>query len=812
MNTLFQDIRYGFRGLWRNPGFAIIAVLSLALGIGANTAIFSLVNAVLIRSLPFHDPDRLVMVWEDASFAGFPRNTPAPANYADWKSQNQVFEDMAAIATRSFNLTGDGEPVRINTYGVTANFFSLLGVKPAEGRAFNAGEDAPGTKVVVLGYGLWERRYGARRDIIGKDILLNGENFTVIGVAPAGFQFLDKEVELWTPFGLTPRDLANRSSHYLTVFARMKPGVTLQQASADIKTIMQRIARDHPNQAAGVDAYALPLRDELAGDARRPLMVLLAAVGLVLLIACANVANLLLSRAASRGREIAVRAALGAGRLRIARQLLTESVLLSIFGAAVGLVFAVWSFGFLRRLIPEGLALSTSLTIDLRVLTFTLLVTMLTGLIFGLAPALQASKIDLNEALKQGGGRAGLSGGSNRLRGAMVVVEVAMSLVLLVSAGLLIQTFFKMLNQYSGLQPENVLTMRTQLPRGKYGDAPKRNAFYDQVLERVESLPGIVSAGYTTTVPLEWKGGTQGFWVEGRTVEQATSQGLSYDANFRQISIDYLKTMGISLKKGRYFNEGDNERAMPVAVINETMARQYWQGEDALGKRFKLGAPGGPTPWATVVGVVCDLRQMGMDKPVKAEMYFPYRQITTDAWAAPRDLVIRASVDPMSLVAAVRSEVHAVDPDQPLSNIRTMEDLLNEEIGQRRLGMLLLAGFAALALLLASVGIYGVLSYFVIQHTREIGVRLALGARRRHVLGLVMRKGMTLALVGVTIGLFVSFALTRLMASLLYETRAADPLTFAGVATLLMLVATLACYIPAWRAMRVDPMAALRCE
>jgi len=813
MNTLLQDIRYGFRGLWRNPGFSIVAALSLALGIGANTAIFSVVNAALLRPLPFHDPDRLVMVWEDASFAGFPRNTPAPANYADWKSQNHVFEDMGALAINSFNLTGDGEPEKIDSYEVTANFFSMLGVKPALGRGFLPGEDTPFVRVTVLSYGLWERRYGADRGVIGQEILLNGEKYTVVGVMPAGFQFLNPEVGLWATTAFTPEEmLANRGSHYLTVVARMKPGVTLLQADADIKTVMRRIARDYPNQAGRLDAFVMPLREQLAGDARRPLMVLLVAVGFVLLIACANVANLSLTRAASRGRETAVRAALGAGRSRIVRQLLTESVLLSFIGAAVGLLFATWSFGFLRRLIPEGLALSTSLTIDLRALAFTLLITLLTGLIFGLAPALQASKTDLNEALKQGGGRAGPGGGSDRLRGVMVVLEVAMSLALLVGAGLLIRTFFKMLDQYSGLHPENVLTLRTQLPRGKYDEASKRNAFYDQTLERVKGLPGVVSAGYTMSVPLDWKGGTSGFWVEGRALEQAVSQGLSYDANHRQVSAAYLQTMGIPLRKGRYFDESDSEKSMPVAIINETMARQYWPGEDAVGKRFKIGDPNESVPWLTVVGVVADVRQMGMDAPVKAEMYMPYRQMTTHSFFAPRDLVVRTSVAPMSIAAAAQREIHAVDPNQPVSNIRTMEAVLDDEIGQRRLAMTLVAIFAGLALLLASLGIYGVLSYFVVQHTREIGVRLALGAQRRDILGLVIKKGMSLALIGVAIGSAAALALTRLMSSLLYEVSAADPVTFVAVAAILTMIALLACYLPARRAMKVDPIVALRYE
>ncbi len=812
MNSLLQDVRHGLRGLWKNPGFSAVAILSLALGIGANTAIFSVINAVLLRPLPYHEPERLVMVWEDASFAGFPQNTPAPANYADWKAQSQTFEDMAALAMRSFNLTGDGEPERLDAYAVTANLFPMLGVKPALGRSFLADEDKPdASSVVMISYRLWQQRYGGDRSVVGRDLLLNGEKYNVVGVAPAGFQFLESEIGLWVPIRFTQQQLANRGSHYLWVVGRMKPGVTLEQANADIKTVMSRITQDNPGSAGRIGAYVMSMRDQLAGDTRRPLIVLLVAVGFVLLIACANIANLLLARAANRSREIAVRAALGAGRMRIVRQLLTESALLSFAGAAVGLLFAAWSFSFLQQLIPPGLELSTSLNIDLRILSFTLLVSLGAGLIFGLAPALQASKVDLNEALKQSGGRAGL-GGSSKLRSAMVVAEVAMSLVLLVGAGLLIQAFFKMLNQYSGLRPENVLLMRTNLPRGKYNDAPKRAAFYDQVLDRVKSLPGVISAGYTMSVPLDWKGGTSGFWIEGRTAEQALAQGLSYDANHRQVSVDYLKTMGIPLLQGRHLAESDNERSLPVVVINETMARQYWPGEDAVGKRFKLGDPDSPEPWRTVAGVVADVRQMEMDEPVKAEMYLPYRQMTTHPFFAPRDLVVRTAADPMSVAAAARREIHAVDPDQPVSNIRTMEEALDKEIGQRRLGMTLVAIFAGLALLLASLGIYGVLSYFVVQHTREIGVRMALGAARRDVLGLVMKKGMTLTLAGVGIGLSAAFGLTRLMSSLLYEVSAVDPATFAAVAALLTLIALLACYIPARRAMKVDPMIALRYE
>ncbi len=810
--ALIQDILYGLRGLWKNRGFTIIAVLSLALGIGANTAIFSLIDAVLLKPLSFHEPDRLVMVWEDASFAGFPRNTPAPANYVDWKNQNQVFEDVAAMAWASFNLTGDGEPERLQAYQVTANFFPLVGVKPALGRVFLPGEDKPDARVTILSYGLWQRRFGGEKSIIGRDILLNGEKYNVVGVMPAGFQFLENYIGLWVTTAFTPEDLANRGSHYLNVVARMKQGVTLEQANADIKTIQQRISRDYPNQAGRLGAYVMPLREQLAGDVKRPLIVLLVAVGFVLLIACANIANLLLSRAVNRRKEIAIRAALGASRSRIVRQLLTESLLLSVAGALIGLLFAAWSFAFLRQMIPESMTLATRLSLDWRVLGYTLLVSLITGVIFGLAPALQASKIDLNEALKQLGGRAGLGAGVNKLRSGMVVVEIALALVLLVGAGLLIQTFLKLLNQYSGLQPENVLTMRTQLPRAKAREHSKRAAFYDQVLEKVSALPGVVSAGYTTSVPLEWKGGTSGFVIEGRSFDEMKAQGLSYDANHRQVSADYLKTMGVTLRKGRYFSEADATQSMPVVMVNETMARQYWPNEEALGKRFKVGDPDSENPWMTVVGVAADVRQMGIDEPVKAEMYIPYSQIKSHSFFAPRDLVARASVEPMSLVAAIRREVNAVDPDQPVSNIRTMDEILGEQSLSKRLGMTFLSVFAGLALLLAALGIYGVLSYFVVQQTAEIGVRMALGAQKKDIIGLIMKKGMGMTLLGVASGLIASFALTRLMTGLLFGVSPTDPATFALIALLLTTVALLACYLPARRATKVDPLIALRYE
>jgi putative ABC transport system permease protein len=614
------------------------------------------------------------------------------------------------------------------------------------------------------------------------------------------------------PLALSSEELAQRNSHYLTVVARMKPGVTIAQADADIHTVQKRISQDHQAEAGPISAYVMPLRDQFAGDVRRPLLVLLVAVAFVLLIACGNIANLLLSRAAGRRREIAVRTALGASRSRIVRQLLIESVLLATAGGVCGLLLASLSFGFLERLVPDSLAFSARLSLDLKVLGFTLLMALLTSVIFGLAPAFQASRIDLNEALKQGGGRSGLQGGGNRLRSVMVVSELALALVLLVGAALLIQTFVKLREQYSGLRAENVLTMRTVLPRSKYQQHAQRTAFYDQVLERVKSLPGVTSAGYSTTVPLEWKGGTSGFYPEGRTLEEAKASGLSFDANHRQVSADYLVTMGIPLQAGRHFTDGDTQKSLPVVMINETLARQYWPGESALGKRLKIGDPDDPAPWLTVVGIAGDVRQMGVDEPVKAELYLPYRQFKEQPWFAPRDLVIRTKGDPLTLVASVREQVHQVDPDQPIANVRTMDQVLGEQTSSRRLGMTLLTIFAGLALLLSSLGIYGVLAYFVVQHTQEIGVRLALGAQRRDIFALILKKGMTLTLIGVAIGLFASFALTRLMTSLLFGVSTTDPSTYVLITGVLGLVALCACCLPARRATRVDPLVALTYE
>jgi putative ABC transport system permease protein len=810
LETLWQDIRHGLRMLIKKPGFTAIALLTLALGIGANTAIFSLVSAVLLRPLPFHDPDRIVTVWEDASFAGFAKQNVAPGNYSDWKAQQTVFERISALTGSELNLTGEGGPEKLEGLAVLdREALDILGVEPALGRLFLPGEYERGAnKVVLISHSFWQQRFSGVADVIGKELTLNNEKYSVVGVLPANFQFLNPNASFWAPAGFSQQMLAYRAGHYLTVIARLKQDVTLARAQAEISTIMQRISRDHPDVAGKLGAYVQPLHKHLTGNVRHPLLVLLVAVGFVLLIACANIANLLLTHASSRRKDIAVRTALGAGRWRIVRQLLTESVLLALLGGACGLLFARWSFAVLRQLIPEAMTPSAALRIDWQVLSYMTALSLLTGLVFGLAPALQVSKVDVNEALKQSGGRAGVS--SRRLQNAMVVAEVALALVLLIGAGLLIQTLYRLRNLDVGFRPENVLTLRTRLPRNKYVEHPKRVAFYDQVLERVKALPGVASAGYTSNLPLVWMSGVYNVEIEGRP----TGSGAATDAVHRQISADYLKTIGIPLRQGRYFDEQDTLQAQPVVIINETMARQYWPNENPLGRRFKIFDPanGRPGLSVTIVGVVGDAKQNGLEAAVKPEMYLPYQQVNYNFFSTPSVLALRATGDPMNLAAGVRREILAVDPELPASNIGTMEGLLNDQVAQRRLGMTLLTAFAALALLLAIIGIYGVLSYFVEQHTPEIGVRLALGAQSGDVLRLVLRKGISLALIGVAIGLISSAALTRLMKSLLFGVSPTDPMTFTLIALLLTAVALLACWIPARRAAKVDPMVALRYE
>ncbi|MGB7925761.1 MAG: ABC transporter permease [Pyrinomonadaceae bacterium] len=805
---LWLDLRYGLRMLVKNPGFTVIAVIALALGIGANSAIFSVVNTVLLRPLPYKEPDRLVMVWEDATKQGFPRDTPAAANYIDWLNQNQVFEGMAAIADLSFNMTGVGEPERIDGRRVSANLFSLLGVEPQLGRAFLPEEDQPGaSRVVIMSHGLWQRRFGSDMNITGKPLTLNGESYTVVGVMPPTFQFPSREDELWVPIAFDSEEAANRRRHYLQVIARTKPGVTLEQAQAEMNTIAVRLQQQYPEQNAEMGVAVTSLHEHVAGDIKPALLVLLGAVGFVLLVACANVANLLLARAAGRQKEIAVRIALGASRLRLIRQFLTESILLAALGGIFGLLLSVWGVNLLKAFIPENISQAKAIAIDAKVLLFTLLVSLLTGVIFGLAPATQASNFNINETLKEGGRDTSAGSRGNHIRGLLVITEVALALILLIGAGLLINSFLRLRSVDPGFSPDKVLTMRIVLPELKYPDQTRRSAFYTDMIHRIEALPGVKSAAVTNWIPLVRQGDSIGISVEGRPDPPPSQRNIVVT---RVISPHYFGTMGIQLSQGRTFDEQqDREDSAGVVVVSETMARRYWPGEDPVGKRIKAGSAGSPNPWWTIVGVAKDVRQFELNADPKPQMYLPYSQAD---FFAPRHLVVSTDVEPLSMAATVRSTVWAIDKDQPVSNITTMEDILSESVARQRFSMLLLGIFAAVALVLAAVGIYGVMSYSVAQRTHEFGIRMALGAQGRDVLKLAVGEGLKLVMIGVVIGLVAAFILTRVMSSLLFGVSATDPTTFIIISLALVSVALLASYIPARRATKVDPMVALRYE
>jgi predicted permease len=824
MQTLGQDLRYGARMLLRKPGFTLIAVITLALGIGANTAIFSIVNGVLLQPLPYPDSDQLTLITENFSQKGLNRITVSAREYLDYRDRSQSFSQVAAYRFQPFTLTGTGEAERLSGAVSSINLFAALGVIPALGRAFLPGEDRPGSnQVVVLSHGLWQRRWAADPGIIGRRFTFNGSTVEVIGVMPQGFQF-PPGVEVWMPIALGDDLLGLREGpRNLRVLARLKPGVGLNAAQAEMNVIARQWEQEYPtsySEALGWSVTVTALREQMVGDLRPALQILLGAVGLVLLIACANVANLLLARSGARQREMAIRAALGASRLRVIRQLLTESVLLSLAGGALGLLWALWGVDLLLQLNPGVLPPATTVGIDATVLGFTLIVTLLTGIGFGLAPAFSAARPNLTETFKEGS--ANVTAGLRRfgLRSVLVVVEVALSLVLLAGAGLLVRSFLRVQSIDPGFNPENVLTMWMALPNANYQERHQIAAFYQQVLQRVGSLPGVESAGMIAGLPL---GGSS--WSGGFTTEAKPRPALEevQEAYFRMVSPAYFRAMGIPIRRGRDFTEQDNESAPGAVLINETMARRFWPNEDPVGKRIKLPNPEPQrtwdAQWLTIVGVVGDVRAIGLEADSLPEIYFSYLQ---NPWRGVPSrpfmtqlgrtmaLAVRSQIDTASLAAAVRREVAAVDKNQPVTNINTMGQLLDATMRSRRFNTLLLGIFAGIAALLAGVGIYGVMSFAVSQRTQEIGIRMALGAQRRDVLNLVVRQGMMLALIGVATGLIASLALTRLMRSLLFGVGATDALTFVVIPLLLSIIALLACWIPARRATKIDPMVALR--
>jgi putative ABC transport system permease protein len=812
MRTVWQDMRYAVRMLLKSPGFTLVTILALALGIGANTAIFSVVNAVLLRPLPYPTAERLAILSEWSQQV--PNMSVSYPNFLDWREQNQVFEQIAAFRGAGYILTGAGEPERISAQEVSASFFPVLGASPAMGRNFAPAEDQPGgNRTAIISYGLWQRRFGANPEIIGQNLMLNNESYTVIGVLPATFQF-QAQVDLYVPVGLQADKMTDRGNHPgLYVLGLLKPGVTVEQARTDIKGLAERLAQAYPKSNGGNSATVALLQDFATRNIRAALFVLLASVGFVLLIACANVANLLLARAASRSKEIAIRTALGAGRWRLVRQLLTESVMLSCLGGALGLLLAAWGIDLLLAAVSGSLppVLTSNIGLDTRVLVFTLLISVLTGLLFGLAPAIQVSKSNLNESLKEGG-RSSTGGASRqRVRNILVASEVALSLLLLVGSGLLIKSFLNLSQSDIGFDPDNVLTMRISLPEARYKENEQVANFFQQLMQRVEHLPGVESAGLVRGLPMN--GGIEsGITVEGHEITSTKDTVVAVNMT---ATAGYFRAMNIPLVKGRAFTDQDRTGAPDVVLIDEMLAAQFFPTEDPIGKRLKLGDYESRMPWMQIVGVVKHVKHYGPAETPRVEIYRPYFQIpqTPDArYGRSMVLAVRSGTDTASLTTAVRNAVFEIDKDQPVSSVQTMSEIVAASVAPQKFATWLLGLFAGSALLLAALGIYGVMAYSVTQRTHEIGVRMALGAGRGDVLKLIVTQGMRLALIGVGAGLVGAFAVTRVMSSLLFGVTATDPLTYGVVTLLLTTVALLACLIPARKATRVDPMVALRYE
>lgn len=806
MDSILRDLKFSIRSLLKRPTLTIIAIITLAVGIGANSAIFSVVNALLIKPLPFSELDRVIAVWENQSSRGVVRNEASMANFLDWRAQNHTFEQMGLYRGWNANLTGLETPERLQGSQVTANFLDVLGVKPAIGRGFAPGEDQPGNEAVtILTHGFWQRRFGGDPAIVNKTIMLNGFARTVIGVMPEGFNY-PRGAEILAPIAITSELARNRQLHTYLVVGRLKPNVSLPQAQGDLETIAARLSNEYTETNTGWGVVTYPIIEDTVRGYKTALLVMMAAVGLVLLIVCANVANLMLARAAGRQKEMALRAALGASRWQLIRQLLTESLLLALVGGTLGILLANWGVDLLRTLNPGDAARLTPgwdrLGVNLPVLGLNLGLSLFSGMLFGLAPAWQTSKTDLNQGLKESSRQT--SSGSHRLRGLLVISEVALSLILLVSAGLLMRTFLVLLKTDPGFNPEQVLTMKLSLPAAKYKKEPQRVAFYQELIKRVEALPGVESAAAITHLPLGGSNSSNAFLIEGMP---EPPPGQEFIGRNRACTPNYFHTMGIPVMKGRAFTDQDKAGSPPVIIVNETLAQKFWPNVDPLGKRMRIAGPLDEFPWAQVVGVVKDVKHE-LNIPTSQDYYLPHAQ---DVWSS-MVLVARTRVEPMALAADIRQQVWSLDKDQPVFNVSTMEEVRSLSVSLYSFSSVSLGVFAGIALLLAAIGIYGVMSYAVTQRTQEIGIRMALGARAIDVLRLVVRNGMSLALIGVAAGLAGAYAATRLLASLLFGVTPTDLMTFASVTLALLLVALLACYIPARRATKVDPLVALRYE
>ncbi|PYR56845.1 MAG: permease [Acidobacteria bacterium] len=811
MADLLQDIRYGARTLIKSPGFTAVAVLTLALGIGANSAIFSFVDAVLLRPLPYRHADRIMLVWEKPPGGG--RNVISALNFLDWKTGNSVFEPLVATTGSSMTLSGVEEPVLLRGARVSAGYFDIFQIKPALGRTFAPDEDAPGKEhVVVLSHKLWTTTFGADAGIVGRSLTLDGEPYTVIGVMPQGTAFDRGFAQMWRPLAFKPSE-RTRNFHWMTALGRLKPGVTIEQARTQMDAIGARIATDYPDSNKGWGVTIERYADVLVGpQLRSSLYVLLGAVGMLLLIGCVNLANLTLARGTSRERDVAVRAALGAGRWRLLRQFLTENILLSTIGGALGVLVGYAMMNGLKLIVPPfTLPRDANVTMDPRVLAFTLILSLTTGVIFGLAPALQATKPDLSGAMKEGGRGSSADSGRRRLRSTLVVVEVALSFMLLVGAGLLVRSFFQMMRVDTGFDSTNVITAGLPIASSKFPEPDQLNAYLRQIVARVDALPGVREAAVTNTVPMRGWGNGMPFLIAGRPLVDRANRIAN---GFKQVGASYFHTIGMRLVKGRGFSDRDVKGASPVMVINQTMASRFFAGQEPIGQRILVqeivpGRPAlGPEISWEIVGVVADEKTGSLDGNAQAGMYVPIEQSPSTFVS----LVVRAAIDPTSLQRALGQAVHEINKDQPLSDVLTLEQIKDESAASNRLRTMLLGVFATFALLLAAIGIYGVISYTVVQRTHEIGIRAALGANAGTLLRLILAHGMTLAALGLVFGFAASLMLARVLGTLLFGVTPRDPLTLGAAAAVLMGVAFLACYLPARRAAALDPLIALRCE
>jgi putative ABC transport system permease protein len=807
MQFFWQDLRYGFRSLLRNPGFCAVAVLALALGIGPNTAIFTMANAVLLKPLPVPEPNRVIMIWGTLLKSGFDQMPVSGADYLDWKRQSHSFSQMSAafaIPEYGLNISGIGDPERVPAAQASYEFLPALGIQPIAGRNFLSSEDLPGgPPAVLISNALWQRRFHSDPAAIGRTLTVDGIPRTVVGVVPHQLGEM-VAADVWLPAAINPSN-PERQNHHFGIVARLKPGVTLAQARAEMTVIAQRLEREYPATNTGWGITMSPMAEMFTGRIRPVLLILLGAVGLLLLIACANLANLLLARAATREKEIAIRGALGAGRRRIVRQLLTESLVLALAGGALGLLLATYGVRLLRGIVPDMFPMMQHMGVDLRVLAFTLGISLLTGLLFGLVPAWRSSRTDLNTTLKEAAGRSESAGGSNRIRSFLLASEVALAVLLSVSAGLLLRSFVRVMAVDPGVRTANILTMNLTLPEVKYDTTVKRANFYKNLMERLEALPGVRSAGAVMFLPLRvsilsFRVGVNSFLIEGRPPVTQDKQPL---ADYRMATPGYFNTMGIALRQGRLFDQHDDLDAKRVAVVNEALVRKNFPHENPLGRRIVMG----DKP-IEIVGVVADAKLYGLDSPIEPAVYVPHMQRPIDSMG----VVVRTEGDPAAMAGAVRREILKLDPEQPISNVRTMEKVLSDSLMLRRVAMLMLLVFASLALTLATVGIYGLTAYAVSRRTHEIGLRVALGANQAQILRLVVGRGMITSLIGAAIGVAAAFQLTRALSGMLYGVTARDPLVFAGVPLLLIAVSVIASFVPARRATRIDPLVALRYE